>query len=483
MHTYSSRFLDANPRPSPRSTVVGLMALLGAVAGCSASSTQTVIPDPSSSDASSDVAPAPLPVLDAGADGRPPRDAGPLPDGAREAGPVFDAGREAGPMPDAGRDTGAASSFRSIDWQPATKLSDAGTALGFTQTYLGGRDDTGTLHVVWSKGATAVHGTLPKGSTTWSTKNLPRLGAGRYGNVGLGIVQKGTFVALWHEVDGTTATLVAARTKDYGANWDPPIELAKGSIGAVTSLHTFVRSSGADGASVCWFDESDLHVRTRTWKGTGWTASDWTDAVTLSSGFAGESKDCTVGGAGDLVVASWEWKETGVQQKKLMLTRSVDGGGTWEKGAAIAAPDVEPSSQDASFAVDADGALWIAFQGMQKVFASKSTDLGKTFSKPAELGPGLFVKVASNNKSELAFTWEHFEGGGTKDDKVKRVGLSLTTTGLAPLAGPFAMPDSDTQYGLYYPYVMLSDAYVDVFWLDTNTGNELYYRGGSIVRQ
>jgi hypothetical protein len=204
--------------------------------------------------------------------------------------------------------------------------------------------------------------------------------------------------------------------------------------------------------------------------------------VTLSSAFSGESKDCAVGGKGDLVAASWEWQETTATQKKLMFARSVDGGLHWEQGGEIAVPNVAASGQDASLSVDSNGALWIAYQGTGKVFASKSIDQGKTFSVPAEIGPGLFVKVATNDYAELALGWEYFEGAGSHDNTKKRVGVSLMTSEQKLLSGPFAVPGSDAEYGLFFPYVLLSNDYVDVVWLDTTKGNELYYRGGKINR-
>ncbi len=371
---------------------------------------------------------------------------------------------------------------QSVSWSDASKVAESGTKLGFTQTYVGGRDDRGNLHVVYWAGSTATHAVLPSSSGTWQAFGMPRGGAGFYSNVSLGLVRGGTFVAHWAEVDANAHVLYASLSSDYGQTWSSPAELGRGAIGWVTSLHTFVGSDGTSGAAVAWNDETDKHVYVRRWRGATMTTADWSTAKQLSNGYAGASLDCAVGGQGDLLAASWEWEETSGKPKKLMFGRSLDGGDTWQDIGTLPASGVDPGSQDASLAVDSEGSLWIAYQGLMKVYAAKSTDQGKTFQAPIELGPGLFVKVASNDRGDLAFAWEYFEEGGAKTNTTKRVGVSLVSSSGKIWSGPFSMPESEAAFGMYYPYVMLSSDRVDVFWLDTNKGNELYYRSGTLLR-
>ncbi len=60
-------------------------------------------------------------------------------------------------------------------------------------------------------------------------------------------------------------------------------------------------------------------------------------------------------------------------------------------------------------------------------FNTVSTDGGKTWAKPREIGPGLFGHVACNALGHVVVTWEKFVGQGDfKNDGIKALGVAIS---------------------------------------------------------
>lgn len=370
-----------------------------------------------------------------------------------------------------------------VAWGETMTLQEA--RLGFTQTTVGGRDDRGALHVAFWQDDRAYHGVLQPGDDVWTIEELSKLNANASpANVGLGIAGDGELIAAWTErMAGNDSVLVSTRSANYGADWESPIEIARGAIAAVTTLHVYVRDDSTTGCSLAWSDASDGQVRVRSWSGATWNAGDWSEPIVLSRDLAGVNLDPTLGGQGSVLVASWENDAT--MPKKFLFSRSIDGGSTWS-AEPYEFPVPEGASrggQDASFAVAGNGALLVAYQNRSRVHVATSQDGGQSFATPVEIGPGLFIKVATSGDDDVALGWEYFEGADYLDNTVKSVGLTYSFDALSTQVGPHAMPGSATDLGNYFPYVMLSESAIDVFWLDTNDveGVDLLkYRGATM---
>jgi hypothetical protein len=204
-----------------------------------------------------------------------------------------------------------------------------------------------------------------------------------------------------------------------------------------------------------------------------------------SAGSPGNAQDCTVGGAGDLVLALWEDDRT--TPKSLMRARSTDGGLSWEPASGFAGQDPLEHGQDSSVHVDPAGRIVLGLQSAYAVYAALSDDNGVTFASPRQVGPGLFLHLGGTRHGELFATWEHFEASAgdpnaAKNDAAKRIGMACSADALATLEGPFLVPGSDATFGRTYAACIVGDDVVDVVSVDKAAGGGLRHRRATIVR-
>src|SRR5438105_3227435 len=175
------------------------------------------------------------------------------------------------------------------------------TFLAPTAASVGGRDELGTMHLVWGDGPVLRHGFVPLGDTQWSLRTIPTTTGATISAANIVYCAPGTFIASWIENrnDGFLRVLVS-RSLDHGATWDPSLVVASAAtVSGSVALYGFQRVAGGSGAVVAWADGNPLRVRASTWDGSGWNLSHWSSIATLSSNAAGSADDVVLGGRGE----------------------------------------------------------------------------------------------------------------------------------------------------------------------------------------
>ena len=145
------------------------------------------------------------------------------------------------------------------------------------------------------------------------------------------------------------------------------------------------------------------------------------------------------------------------------------------------AGNASPRGGDPSVAIGANNTVWVAWQNLSQVYASRSSNGGQSYGDVKPLGPGLFAHVAVGDGDAVAVAWEHFANASLFDDSGKSVGLGLSLDGLATIDGPHAMPGSETELRRVQGAVIMSGKRLDVFWIDLSAGTRtLTWRGATL---
>lgn len=256
-------------------------------------------------------------------------------------------------------------------------------------------------------------------------------------------------------------------TRDGGATWDGPVTVTDDSTFGTHNFHAL--HAGADGSVyVSWLDGRHGHSAVYLTRSTdGGRTFEPNRAVSL-----GEACPCcrtalASGADGSLYIA-WRTVLPG-NIRDIVVARSTDGGATWSDPRRVHADDwVFEACPHAgpAMAVDSTGALhvtwWTGKEGMAGVYYARSADGAATFSPPVPLG------VAERSRPA------HVQLGVQPDGRtiavawddgtmpVSRVVLRVSTDGGSTFADAVALSPEDRAAG--FPVLGLTGDSVVVAW-------------------
>jgi len=208
---------------------------------------------------------------------------------------------------------------------------------------------------------------------TWSTDpmRLPAEGEGVAvaSMISIAANPTGVVLAAWEDQRSGVRDIVARRSVDFGASWEPfETRLdADGPRGPAASYHPQIVLQ--ESATVVWWDEgaglSDVQARTSRDQGTTWN-----EIIRLDSGRAGEaaSRDAAVASSQGILAIAWE-DEAGGLEREILARLSSDSGETWSAESRMGRPRWAGAIEDPRVAIDGEGRahiIWIAIPGEEK---------------------------------------------------------------------------------------------------------------------
>lgn len=355
-----------------------------------------------------------------------------------------------------------------------TVAQSAVARLGLPGSRPGGRDDLGTMHLVWEEGSLLRHGFVSLTQTQWTLRTIPTVSSSATIRGPALVFPSGAlFIAAWLEQLGVTSRIVVARSQDRGANWETPITLSFGTV-AVSSpvIHAYRRANNTFGAVVAWSEpgSSSGRIMYSMWRGTGWSAADWTANAPLSTNLAGNARDVSISGLGENLIAAWADPRGATGGTGIFMARSSNGGQTWQSEGLIGIPiGTSGVGTEPSVAVENDGDVYIAWNTNNSVRIARSSDSGINFSAPRPLGPGFGPNVTTGDNDRIAVAWT---GGNASDPEAQHiVSLALSLDDLVTVDGPAAMPGSASISARSQARAFLSGTALDMIWTDVTGGN------------
>lgn len=368
---------------------------------------------------------------------------------------------------------------RGVEWSETQTLpGSANAAFAFNNTGVALHDATGVLHLVWADGTNGFHARLE--GAAWSVSTLPKSGTGSFDKPTIALLADGELMLAWSEFQAGERRLLASRSRDGRARWESALTLASGKLYSSVALAPVMAAGGVAGAAVAWIDESAGRVLSRHWRGTGWSLGHWSTALSPAASTA-VPNDVALAGHGSTLWAAWEDRRGGGSATEVYLARSDDGGLSWAADQRLPVAG-SAGGGDPSLRVLPDGDVLLGYQHQGRSYRTLSSDGGASFAPPTQIGPGLFVHVAANERGTVAFTWEHFTGA-VQDDAGKTVGHMLSLDGLATLSGTHAMPGSEAVKAATMAAATVSQQHVDVFWIDASadSGRPVRWRRGRLL--
>ncbi len=137
---------------------------------------------------------------------------------------------------------------------------------------------------------------------------------------------------------------------------------------------------------------------------------------------------------GDTVLATWR---EGPLPTKVWFRSSFDRGQSWNKLSSAPTTDILALSKDPNIAYSYDSAtsthyVYLAFDGQNKIYLQRSTDLGNSWSAPEIVSNtgklSQFAHIESNNKGFVGISYEQRPiGSSLYDDTKKDVGFTYST--------------------------------------------------------
>ncbi len=364
-------------------------------------------------------------------------------------------------------------------WAPSsvTVSQSPQTRIASSNAVAGGRDDLGTMHLLWEDGPVLRHGLIPLRQTTWTVAPVPTFsGASTVRRPVLGLVGGPVFIAAWLEQLGSTSRIVASRSLDRGATWDAPLSLFSTST-AISSpvLYAYRRVNGSGGAVIAWSDPATAtpaRLFSTVWRGNAWAASDFTSTTPISTNVTvGSARDVSLAGFGEDVVAAWaDTRGITGGGTTIFISRSANGGLVWDQDGLIGVPlGTSGAGSEPGVAVGPEGDVVASWSNAGGIWVSRSIDKGNSFVLPKRLGAGFSSHPSIGDNGRIAIAWTAGAGLGT-DESLHSVALSLSFDKLSSFIGPSAMPGSATTPSRTQARAFVLGANLDMIWTDVSGG-------------
>jgi len=292
---------------------------------------------------------------------------------------------------------------------------------------------SGVLHSVWrSERSSSLRAARSvDGGASWSSSQVLVQGAS-YQKPNLATNGAGALVCCWQQVEPADAgNVLSARSLDGGITWSAPVR-ADDEPGNELQ-HEPALGALPGGSFVCvWADARrgnlDLRHASSSDAGLTWPASGRLDDDETQTSL---QYDTTVAFEADGSILA-AWRDYRNEETDIYLTRSLDGGASWEPNQLLGLPDPndwEDAGQPA-LVVDPSGA-WVAAWSRtggslgtsRAVVLRRSTDRGVTWSNEVTVNPGTLngwsPTLTLDPAGGLICTWIE---GGTPD------GLAVATS-------------------------------------------------------
>ncbi len=331
-----------------------------------------------------------------------------------------------------------------------TVRSGTGTdiKMGFNNTHVVAAIGS-TRFITWIRGDSLVVASSQNGSVWGVPVLITKVNALSANLPTLAALSDGKLCVGWTEAQGLKTSFSA----DGGKTWSAAQTLASKGGGVCLA-------AGEDGLLYAlWHsggDDTPSDIMFATWQNGAWSPAKAIDVAAATSAALWGSL-CIVG---NRIYAVWRENTTG--QFRIYLTRSQNGGMTWDAPRNIITED---RSGDPSVA-ESSGQLVVAYQRSQQIYTAISTDDGITFNPPKLMGNGLFARIVSNQNGFFALAWERFIGDA-KNDQTKQVGFAYSTdygyvwsadSALTPMGSKLALVN------------ITAPSELAITWLNTNNG-------------
>ncbi len=298
-----------------------------------------------------------------------------------------------------------------VRWS-ADEIVRAGTGadvkMGFNNTHVVAAIGS-TRFMTWIRGDSLVVASSQNGSVWGVPVLITKVNALSANLPTLAALSDGKLCVGWTEAQGLKTSFSA----DGGKTWLAAQTLASKGGGVCLA-------AGEDGVLYAlWHsggDDTPSDIMFATWQNGVWSPAKAIDVAAATNAALWGSL-CIVG---NRIYAVWRENTTG--QFRIYLTRSQNGGMTWDAPRNIITED---RSGDPSVA-ESSGQLVVAYQRAQQIYTTISTDDGITFNPPRLMGNGLFARIVSNQNGFFALAWERFIGDA-KNDQTKQVGFAYST--------------------------------------------------------
>jgi hypothetical protein len=358
-----------------------------------------------------------------------------------------------------------------IRWMPdETVLAATGVdvKMGFNNTQVIASIGA-TRHIIWSRGDSVVVASSQNGDT-WSrpvlvakvsvSANLPTLVA----------LSDGKLCAGWSEANG----IKTAFSSDGGKTWGAVQTLATRGGGLCLASGQTIQTGQNISTSVVYAlwhsgsDDTPSDMMFATWQNGAWSAVKAIDAAAATNAALWGSL-CV---AGSTVFAVWRENTTG--EFRVYLTRSTNGGTTWETPRNVV---MEDRSGDPTVAFSG-GQVVVAYQRAQQIYTITSGDAtGTIFNAPKLIGPGLFARVIANDRGFVALVWERFTGANSRNDQLKQTGFVYSTDYGFTFSNDSALSATGSKLGL----VQFTGANeITASWFNVNNGGTIVAKRATI---
>lgn len=263
-----------------------------------------------------------------------------------------------------------------------------------------------------------------------------------------------SLIATWSA--GRPPRVYAAISADGGQSWGTAQEVSQGP-GTTASARAW-REGRSMRAALAWHDPFNerapdgraVSIHAATWDGRAWSAPQ-----TLSDP-AHRAAFVALGGRAGALKAVWRQEVSqGVWELVFAELGARGWSEPWKPGL---------TGWDPSFCEDPQGVLHLGYHHQRRAYAARSTDGGRSWSSPTQLGTGLFVHSACAPSGQVAMFFEELTSDGSMfDSSIKTFGLYISDDGGASYT---RRPVQEGRTGLVRPTACYNpDGSLELLWV------------------